>query len=113
MIVIEKCVAFNSQNMKGRELEVVERLNGPAVAAICGDKMFRKSRRLAESMTEFSDIVVGSGLVQILKYFMKGSASRCTDRSILTTQELLSFGGPGHKLRIKAEPIGAKGIPQT
>src|SRR4051812_30965858 len=99
--------------MKGRELNVGERVDRPAILAIGSDIFVRHLATLFVPLEQ--RLCVGQSLTcsgESRNYLLQSCTSCRAGWSILLTQEFLGLSGPRHELTIEAKPIGTELFPK-
>src|SRR5690349_24986692 len=97
MVAVEIDMALRCEQMKGREFQIVERLDGPTIAPIGIHKTFGEQSALSQTIPEPGEFgISGYGLIQAGQRFTKRGTGGRTHRSILMPKQLLRFCGPGH-----------------
>ena len=77
MIAIKINVAFRGEQVKGRELQIVEGLDRPAITAIGIDEAAGERGALAKTIAQRREFwVLRGGLFQSYEGLVKGSAGR-------------------------------------
>src|SRR6185312_7170595 len=106
-------LAFGRQNMKRSQFQIVQRIDRPAILAICLDVAPGQYFALTIARRSFSQFQ--PALLSLTEQSYSASQSRarsCPDCGILLEEQRLRFDGPGHQLAVQTHPIGLELFPE-